>query len=280
MQAKRFWLARAVCTVVVCVSLVSTASAMPYESEAWDCPTAQEHYWCYWDETYDPYPSESNYHNRPMNWEATGGVRDTGYVWTPLQELESYHDVRAYWPAYMFEQVTGKHGVPNREIDLTIEDAHIQAALKDDGGDGGVGSQVNLHGAEVYFFVGHYWVDLADPSGDQWAFFYNANGHFSFEAGRWTTSTIPVGEGTTDWGIVSMSGMGEGHPAPPVSQAWELFNAPQQWGFVIFDPTATVLPTPSGTLAFDNWAVVPEPATLGLLAMGGLAMLRRRTGRA
>ncbi len=280
MQTKRFWQNRAAFALAVCVLCVSAVPAAPYEFEDWNCPTAKENYWCYWDESYDPYPppDQYNYHNRPMNWEATGGVRNTGYVWTPLEDLHSVHDVRAYWPAYMFEQVTEKYGVPNREIDLTIDDAHIRVAVKDVGG---AGQPVNLHGAKLYFWVGYWWV-ADDPAPDSWAFFYNANGHFTFDSSDpagWTTSTIPVGEGTTDWGIISMSGMGEGNPAPPVSEAWELFVAPQQWGFVIFDPDVDVLPPPSGALGFDNWAIIPEPSTLTLLALGVLVLLGwRRPG--
>lgn len=275
MQAKQFWLTPAVCPAVLCLSLVSAASAMPYKSEAWDCPTAQEHYWCYGDQTYDPFPppEEYNYHNKPMKWSPSGGVANGGYVWTPLGELHSVHDQRAYWPAFMLDQVTHHFGIPDREIDLTGQDAHIQLALKDRGST----TPVNLHGAKVYFFIGHWWTNNPDsPADDTWAFFYNANGSFQVGRQNWTTSTVPVGRGTLDWGVISMSGPGTEYAAPPVSQAHELFVSPQQWGTVIFDPISQLIPAPAGELGFDNWAIVPEPATLGLLSLGGLVLTRRR----
>jgi hypothetical protein len=252
-----------------------TVQGAPYNSENWNSAVAQENYWCYWDETYDPFPppQEYNYHNRPMKWSAAGGVGGSGYVWTPLSGLWSELDQRAYWPAYLVDQVTQHYGIPDRDIDLTIDDAHIQLAAKDRG----LSVSVNLHGAKVYFFVGQWWTnDPTDPNDDQWAFFYNANGDFEFNATTWTKSVVPVGLGTTDWGIIAMSGLGNNSLPPPVSEARELFVSPQQWGMVIFDPNATLLPAPSGELGFDNWAIVPEPCTLGLLMLAGLAIKRRR----
>lgn len=43
-----------------------------------------------------------------------------------------------------------------------------------------------------------------------------------------------------------------------------------------FQPHAYVWGLSSGSLAFDDITVVPEPATLGILVLGGLGLLRRK----
>jgi hypothetical protein len=52
--------------------------------------------------------------------------------------------------------------------------------------------------------------------------------------------------------------------------------------FFIIDPDwENATPQPTGVLGFDSFSVspIPEPATLSLLALGGLAILRRGSGR-
>ena len=51
------------------------------------------------------------------------------------------------------------------------------------------------------------------------------------------------------------------------------------WGIIgTADPVAQVTLTPiSGdAVGYDDFVIVPEPATLSLLALGGLALLRRK----
>ena len=47
---------------------------------------------------------------------------------------------------------------------------------------------------------------------------------------------------------------------------------PNQWGFGIFGGTSA----PSGHLGFDNFRSIPEPATMALIGLGAVALLRRR----
>lgn len=254
------------------------ARADSYQQEQWNDSIAEENLWAYWDEDYDVgEPESANYHHHPMAWMATGGVANSGHVWTSLPDLWTEHDDRAYWPAYLTDQITQYYGVPDREIDLTPNIDSIRMAVKDRA----VTTPVDLNGGKLYFFVGQWWSHPSDPDQDRWAFFYNANGFYDFNATQWTTTLVPVGEGTTDWGIISMSGVNNDYPDPPVSEARELFDSPQQWGVVIFDPLATVLAAPEGELAFDNFGIViPEPSTFVLLAMNALGLfvyaLRRR----
>ena len=265
-------------TVFVAVFVITSGVtlAVPYEQEQWNDPNAGEHgenYWAYWDEDYDGpgEPESENYHNRPMNWMSSGGVDNSGYVWTPLADLWTEHDEFAYWPAYLTDQITEHYGIPDREILLTPNIDFIQMAVKDRAL---AAMPVDLKGAQIHFFVGQWWHHPSDPDQDQWAFFYNANGSYDFNAKEWTTTQVPVGEGTTDWSIISMSGVGNTNPLPPVSEAWELFDSPQQWGFAIYDPNATVLYGPEGELAFDNFAVVvPEPSAMILLGTSVICLL-------
>jgi hypothetical protein len=70
-----------------------------------------------------------------------------------------------------------------------------------------------------------------------------------------------------------------GYQDPPDNgdEAVEHFVSPQQWGFVIYNGTATVTPNISCELGFDNFAIIPEPCTLLLLffAVGGATLWRR-----
>jgi len=256
--------------IVVSLLAVSFAKAGPYQQESWNdsaAPENGENYWAYWDENYSvpDEPPEANYHHHPMEWSATGGVDDSGYVWTPLAEMEPEHDeVRAHWPAYLTDQTADHFEVPHREIDLSIDNAHISLAVKDRG----TAVPVDLEGGKLHFFIGHWWVNNeADPADDQWTFFYNANGDYGFNSTDWTVTTVPVGAGKDDWPVISQSGIGNTNPLPPVSEAWELFVSPQQWGVVIYDPASTVLDQPSGELGFDNFSIIPEPSTMALIVM-------------
>ena len=48
-------------------------------------------------------------------------------------------------------------------------------------------------------------------------------------------------------------------------------------GLSFIDKATGVAEAPTGGLYVQGLAVIPEPATLGLLALGGLAVMRRKT---
>lgn len=284
-------------SLALLVNWAEGGDGVPYQSESWNeenpiglgsgdegPPAGGENLWAYWDEDFEPDPPEEaggNYHHRPMRWSSSGGVGDSGYVWTPLSEVMTEHnEIQAYWPAYMTDQQTSyynyyyKDKSPHpRHLDLTIENALITASLRDleDVSTSDNPEPVNLDGGKIRFFVGKWWHD--DLKDDAFIFFYNNNGEFQVSGSDWTTSSVPVGNGTAsadDWPVIASSKDMDGFRDPPSDgdEAYEHFDSPQQWGFVIHNPAASVTPNISGELGFDDFAVVPEPSAFVLLGIG------------
>lgn len=282
---------------VLWANQAGAGDGVAYQAEDWNTenplnlspgdrpPADGENLWACWDEDFEPNPSEGaggNYHHKPMYWSAQGGIDNSGYVWVPLSEVMTEHnEVQAFWPAYMTDQQTEYYNSyyptksPHpRHLNLTIDKGHITASLLDRGlaststTDAG---PVALAGCKIHFFVGQWWHhDFSDPNDDAFIFFYNNNGEFQVDGNDWTMSTVPVGEGKTDWPVIASSEGLEGFTDPPsdFDEAADHFFSPQQWGFVIYNPAATVTPTISGELGFDNFAVVPEPSAFAMLAIG------------
>jgi hypothetical protein len=240
--------------------LVLTGAALPlaavdvgagdYTVERWNDPIRREHNWDYWDMIHDPtgaHPKED------MFWVPRGGLADSGYVWSPLGDLEPYHSPQAYWPAYLTSRIA-----PLQRIDLTQPGAEIRVYASDISAHGAI----DLQGGRLHLFIGE-WISETD-----WRFFYNRtplviNDH------HWSTeSVVPVG-GDADWGLIagSIGGTAGGASA--------LFHHPEQWGFTIFAADST----PAGTLALDAFRIVPEPSALTLAAWPALVLLGRRLRR-
>lgn len=193
--------------------------------------------------------------------------------------------------AYMTDQQTSYYDyhypgkAPPRDLELTA-DTHITVSTLDRQlvSTSVSPGPVNMAGGKLYFFVDHWWEnDPDDLADDAFIFFYNANGDFDVTGKDWTTSFVPVGEGTVaagDWPVIASSAGLPGYEDPPLDgdEAFEHFVSPQQWGFVIFNEGATVTPLLSGQLGFDNFAIVLEPGTFLLLLFGVLAIVpwRRR----
>lgn len=307
MWTKSLLLIVLVFSAVLVVNPAEGEDGVPYQSErwndkdplglgsgVWEPPAGGESLWAYWDENFEPYPADGagyNYHHKPMHWSAKGGVKESGYVWVPLSDVMSEHnEIQAFWPAYMTDQQTEyyHHHYPEksphpRHLDLTVDNAHIKVSLLDRGQ---LSQPVNLAGGKIYFFVGEWWSnDLQDPNDDAFIFFYNSNGAFNVTGNDWTTTSVPVGNGSAlagDWKIIASSAGLDGYENPPEDgdEAVDHFYSPQQWGFTIFNGTATVRPVISGELGFDDFAIVPEPGTLTLLTLAlitlGLFSWRRR----
>jgi len=243
---------------------VSAAAGDSYDEEFWNDPVKQHNKWTYWDTDYlGPGGEEKKDHHNPMVWFATDGVANSGYVRTPLGEMDPafVHNAAAYWPAYPGDDVVT--GFP--DIDLSFPGAAISVFIK--GSDsllGQVGS-FSLAGGDVRFFVG-YWLDHdPDTSDDDEQAFYCTEGTFAVGDDVWERSTVILG-GDDDWLMI----VKENSTKTPT----QLYSNPQQWGFVIWP--VTLGDSPSGLLGFDNFRVIPEPGTLGLLALGGWAVCRRK----
>ena len=246
--------------VLVLVLVLSASARGTYVEEKWDSSSLTHHNWSYWNEnSISPHNEWDVY----ANWQETGGVGGSGHVWAPLSLLTSEHHNQAYWPMFLTTDIDDADG--SQEVDLSFGGAAVKIYMKDRT----LATPVNLQGGSVHLFVGE-WIPagIGGPVGDKYRFFYNKK-PLKAPTGTWVESTVPIG-GDSDWGVIAIDGL----PA----NASDLFNTPQQWGFCIFGATDQ----PTGELAFDSFGVVPEPVTLSMLALGGLALLHRnkkRSGR-
>ena len=247
------------CIATVLLMATLAAAQTDYTQEDWNDPQLQENGWFYWNENNGQPPPD---HHEPLNWQDTGGIGNTGHAYTdPMVLLTPHHDeTRAYFPAYNMLSLTPPHHinleVPNAAIQVSFA-ARVQPF-----------TLLDFHGGVITPFVG-YW----DEATGRQAFYYNSHGiaaneipnYFSGNP-RWREFTFPCAP--ADWEELVVSTP----PPPGVDDVTDLLHWPQQWGFTILDDNGP----PVGVLAVDNFRVIPEPATLSLLALGGLAMLRRR----
>jgi hypothetical protein len=255
-----------VCATAVVAALGSTTSVAlaSYDQEHWDIPALANNDWTYWDTDYNGLSGEPTDHNKPMNYFAGGGVGGSGYVSGPLGEMEPalFHSVSTYWPAYPGELFPDS---PFPYIDLSIPNAAVSVYIK---GNHPFGSPIDLAGGEIRFFIGYYdnKGTLTDTDDEQ-AFFCTAEA-FDFGDNVWDQTVVALG-GDLDWQIiVKDEDTGDTQPT-------DLYDGPQQWGFCIHGVPLNDSPG-GGALGFDRFEVLPEPATLSFLALGGLALVRRR----
>ena len=237
---------------VVALILGGTTALAQYTQELWNDATQANNLWAYWDEDYLPPPNS----HHPMEYMPTNGLGDSGYVRAPLGDLDPEHDEdptdpdggMAFWPAYCLADW--------HSIDLSIPNAQIKIYAQ---ADGGPFSPPHLQGGSLHFFIGS-WDDESN-----YRFFHTVDAVYINSAlNRWLVeSSLDVSQ-NSDWAEITSAG-----PAiPPTS----LLHNPQQWGFVIYPASET----PTGILGFDSFRIVPEPTTILLLAIGGVAILRRR----
>ena len=250
-------------TTMATIGLIaSIALAGSYDDETWDNIALEHNKWCYWDTDYGVYPN----HHHPMDYFSGGGVGGSGYVSTPLVEMEPafVHDVAAYWPAYPGEDMETT-GFPY--IDLTNPGAAVSVYVK--GGHNPIVPPVDLGGGQVRFFIGYYDTkDNEDPDDDEQAFFCT-KGTYSVGDNLWLETTVLLG-GNDDWlTIVKEEAPGTN------TQPMDLYDGPQQWGFTIYPVDLGSFPS-GGTLGFDEFHIVPEPGTMVLLCIGGFVTLIRR----
>jgi len=244
----------------VLLILGSAVVGADYTEEYWNDGGAQENGWFYWNEDNG---QVSPHHHEPLNWAATGGVGDSGHVYTDeLDLLTPHHDeTRAYYPAYNTINLTPPH-----YINLDIPDAEIRVYLTAKVGPFG---NLNFHGGVITPFVG-FWHEGTQRQ----AFFYNVHGIAANEIPKrfshgWKEFTFPCAP--SDWDVLVI----DDPPPSGVDDVTDLLHWPQQWGFTILDDDGP----PIGVLGLDNFRILPEPATLIVLAMSLPALLRRRRSR-
>jgi len=253
------------CAAIVLLIATLAAAQTDYTQEDWNDSQLQENGWFYWNENNGQVPPN---HHEPLNWQATGGVDNTGHVYTDgLDLLTPHHDeTRAYYPAYNMTDL-----VPPHHINLEVPDAAIQVSFA---ARVQPFNHLDFHGGVIAPFVG-YW----DHDTERQAFFYNRHGvpanqipnYFSGNP-RWREFTFPCAP--EDWEVLVVSAP----PPPGVDDVTDLLHWPQQWGFTILDSNGP----PTGVLAVDNFRIVPEPATMAILFLALLSHLafacrRRRT---
>jgi len=259
-----------IAVTVICV--VPSVALASYDQEYWDIPVLANNDWTYWDMDYDGASGHPTDHNKPMNYFLSGGVggAGSGYVSGPLGEMEpaEIHNVATYWPAYPGEEFPDS---PFPYVDLSIPNAAVSVYIK---GIHGLGSSIDLAGGEIRFFIGYYDPHGTPEEGDDEQAFYCTEGTFDFGDNVWDQTLVSLG-GDLDWQTIVKE-----EEYPRDTQPTDLYDGPQQWGFCIHGVPLNEIPG-GGALGFDRFEVVPEPATLVLLAIGlvtlGLFGLQRST---
>lgn len=176
--------------------------------------------------------------------ETTGGVSG-GHVWTDLDDL--MRDVFPAGPAVEYSPAWLQGPDSGQVVDFTDKTLRVATKLA-------AGSSLN---GSLHFYLGTW----------------SNGGHFFYHqqaivpgAEAWETTVMAVGGAGDDSAWADLRVEDES------LQAYDLFDDYEEYGFILLEDTGT----PTGVLRFDDFEVVPEPATLAVLGMGGLVALRRR----
>ncbi len=237
-------------TSVLLVCISSHSALGDYIQELWDDPIQQNNNWSYLDLDILDNPLDVD-----MTWHNNGGVGNSGFVSSPLDQVKPFHDDNAYWPAYLYDGL----GSAQQQIDLTITDAAVKIYANDIS----TLAQMDLKTGQLHFFVGQ-WLHGTEPGpqDDKWNFFYNKSA-ITINDHNWDTESIITVGDDSNWDIIAQNNTD--------INASDLFYHPQQWGFVIFPANDTL----SGELGFDSFGIVPEPMTIILLSFGIIGIKRR-----
>lgn len=247
----------------VAALVLAPAAATAGYLEDWDTDPPGSNDWFYFSGS----PGDDTH----MLWVGSGG-NPGGYVETPTEQTTDWgvtDTVRDHYVAYAYGDTSHSVGgvpVQSHPINLlTNNRIGINIATA---------TGVSLSGGSLYFWIGEYVGDAADPAADDWSF-------FAFDQA--------LGISVGSWGEEQVLHL------VPNSAAWltiadnqgkspaDLLSDPQQYGFAIIGGSAA----PSGSnLAFDNFSTAPAPAAAPapptwLLLAGGLLAhhLRGRSRR-
>ena len=181
-----------------------------------------------------------------MAWHASGGRADSGYVSAPLAACSNWLG-NSHWPAYTFTDRD-----PTQNIDLVAGSVvSVFARMTDPDA---------LNGGTLHFFVGE-WLSESNYV------FYRRNATVAVGTNDWNAFSVFVAGADADWTLVDQVGN--------TKNPTDLYSNPQQYGFVVSGSSSQ----PSGDLAFDSFAVVPEPGSLALAAGGAILFAAWRRWR-
>lgn len=180
----------------------------------------------------------------PVEW-AWG--RGNGYIVSDLGRVVRWPDASSldFYPAYCLKPV---NLIANPKVEMGVRD---------------------LSPAPVKLFGGalEYWIGEEVEVGGVWKATYYAFKQPIAIGSGWTYTTLDLTTKPADWQLIYDD---QGKSAAELMGAGITMH-----GFRIFGGTSD----PVGVLAFDNFAVVPEPSCAVALAslMAGLSLIRRRT---
>ena len=221
-------------TIAYGVGLLFTSIAWADYVEHWD--GADSHNWQYWTGG----QPDNGGHGTAMTHHPTGG-QSGGYVSAPLADLSWAHNPAHLWPAYTVRA----EREPAQNLDLN-QDPIIEVYVNQLPG-------ANLEGGAVALFIGQF------TTQQDHVFFYHDT-FATINSNSWDTKTT-IDVRTGNW-IEIVRG------AANTQQPEDLYADPEQYGITLLGQTAS----PSGLLGFDEFANIPEPATIMLIGLGTLPL--------
>ena len=213
----------AIARLVTMALLIGASSAWADYSENWD---AGGNDWMYW--AADPIsPARLGGDNEPMDWSATGGYGNSGYVSAPLGSLFITWD--RYWPAYQAPPSVDPVSLNGQVLRVHGNDLATS----------------NLPDNCLRAFIGE-WI-----SDTEYVFFAH-NTPLSFGRNSWDVVGEAIVGGDPDWHDIVRVGS--------TKTASDLYNNPQQWGIVIEGLGGIGIgEQPTGTLGFDELLIEDGP---------------------
>lgn len=235
-------------SVVAALAVVSTVQADVFV-EDWNDSLLTNNDWQYWVDsvgTTSTRPADAG-ENRDMKWSRSGGVNNSGYVWSPGNELHKTWN--RYWPAYM--------APPDSVASINLENQVLSINVNDLGTLGS-GGTISLH-----FFIGEWnAVGGAGPEDDTFVFYQHETA-LTIGQNTWAQTTFAIGD-DSQWSEIIKSNNNATKPS-------DLYENPQQWGFVIDLSTGPADTLPADSLfGFDGLRAVPEPTALVYWVLAGL----------
>lgn len=176
----------------------------------------------------------------PVAWSSTGGVADSGYAWTPLDELAEW----VYTPGSRFPLAAygGVRQQALHAVDLLERNVVTLSLNPACRVEGVPAPEADLKGGMLGFWVGRW------TSETNHTFYRYLREPLLMGTGGWTGSRLTLTSHPVDWQL--LSGVGPDRAAPLA----EILADPQQWGIGLFGASTT----PAGVLGFDRLSVVSQ----------------------